>query len=210
MEKNEINILIRISILLACVLGFLYLLINKLDFNFTNSIKAFSASATLIILFWGFYFEWGWKWPLLSKIFYRPNLNGTWKGELFSDWKDEEGNGVKPIKFFIVIRQNFLRINFTTFTNNYIGKSYSERLILDKERGIKNVAYLYRKETSQISDNNNEGASELRVIESNILKMRGKYWSNIKTNGEIDVSFFVKRHFDSYEDIENYENTKNE
>lgn len=208
MEKNEINILIRVSILLAFILGFVYLILNKLEFNFANSLKAFSTSATLIILFWGFYFEWGWKWPVLKKIFYRPNLNGTWRGELFSDWKDEKGIGVKPIKFFIVIRQNFLRINFTTFTNNYIGKSYSEKLILDKERGIKNVAYLYRKETSQISKDNNEGASELRVIESNTLKMRGKYWSNIKTNGEIDVSFFVKKHFDSYEDIENFEITK--
>lgn len=208
MEKNEINILIRVSILLACILGFIYLIFNGSEFNFINSFLAFSASATQIILFWAFYFEWGWKWPVLKNIFYRPNLNGTWNGELTSDWKDEKGNGVEPIKFFIVIRQNFLRINFTTFTNNYIGKSYAEKLILDKERGIKNVAYLYRKETSQNSNANNEGASELRIIESTVLKMEGKYWSNIKTNGEIEVSFLVKKHFDSYDDIENFKIAK--
>jgi hypothetical protein len=208
MEKNEINIVIRVSILLACVLAFLYLLINKMDIDFANSFKALSASATLIILFWGLYFEWGWRLPMLKKLFYRPNLNGTWAGELISDWKDENGKNVEPIKFFIVIRQNFLRINFTTFTDNYIGKSYSEKLILDKERGVKNVAYLYRKETSQISDCNNEGASELRVIESDTLKLKGKYWSSIKTNGEIEVSFLVKKYFDSYEDIANFKMLK--
>lgn len=208
MDKHEINILIRVSILLACILAFLYLLTNNLEIDFINSFKAFSASATLIIIFWGLYFEWGWKLPVLKKIFYRPNLNGTWSGELISDWKDKEGNKVEPIKFFIVIRQNFLRINFTTFTANYIGKSYSEKLMLDKERGIKNVAYLYRKETSQISESNNEGASELRLIESNTLKMKGKYWSNIKTNGEIEVSFLVRKHYDSYEDIETFKISK--
>jgi hypothetical protein len=210
MEKNEINIIIRVSILLAFVLAFLYLLVNGIDFNLKNGFKAFSASTTIIIFFWGLYFEWGWKWPILKRIFYRPDLNGTWTGKLISDWKDSNGNGVEPIEFFIVIRQNFLRINFTTYTNKFIGKSYSEQINLDKERGVKNVAYLYRKETSQNSKCNDEGATELRVIESKINRLIGKYWSNIKTNGEVDVSFLVKRHFDSYEDIVNYKMSRNE
>jgi hypothetical protein len=208
MEKNEINIIIRVSILLACILAFLYLILNQMEINFINAFKAFSAGATLIIVYWGFYFKWGWKYPILKKIFYRPNLNGTWTGELITDWKKENGESIGPIHFFIVIRQNFLRINFTTFTVNYIGKSYSEKLTLDKERGVKNVAYLYRKETSLTSESNNEGASELRVIESDVLKLKGKYWSSIKTNGEIEVNFLVKKHFDSYEDIINFKTSK--
>ncbi|SIO07337.1 Cap15 family cyclic dinucleotide receptor domain-containing protein [Algoriphagus halophilus] len=207
MKKEEIKLIVSISIAIATILGISYLIILDKSFDLSNGLRAISFGITSTTFFWTFYFTYGWKIWGLDKVFYRPNLSGTWAGILRSDWKDENGNGAGDIEFYIVIRQSFLRIHFTTFTDSFIGTSYSETLSLKKETGLKNAAYLYRKETSQ--DENEflqEGATELRIIESNPKKLEGKYWSNQKTNGKIDVSFISKKIVDSFNDAKTLNN----
>ena len=207
MKKEELNLIVSISISLAAVLGISYIIVLNKDFNLDTGSRAISFGITTTTIFWAFYFSYGWKIWGLKKIFYRPNLSGTWAGILKSDWKDEHGNGAGDIEFYIVIRQSFLRIHFTTFTNSFIGTSYSETLSLKKETGLKNAAYLYRKETSQ--DENEvlqEGATELRLIDSTPRKLEGKYWSNQKTNGKIVVSFISEEIVDSFNDAKSLNN----
>lgn len=202
MKKEEIKTLIAISVAISIIIGFLYLVLLKKDIVISNVIRAVSFGVTAATLFWTFYFKYGWKWCLLNNIFYRPNLNGTWSGKLISDWKNEEGNPLPPIDFHIVIRQSFLGIHFTTLTNNFVGMSYAETMSIKEEKGIKNLAYLYKKDTTQ--DNNEilqEGATELRlVISPEARKLIGKYWSNKKTQGAIEVKFMSTTHIDSFED----------
>ena len=116
-------------------------------------------------------------------------------------YKDENGNSIPPIDFYIVIRQSFIRIHFTTLTKDFVGLSYAETFTLDKDTGLKSIAYLYRKDTSQLDDNTlREGATELRLILSKDEKrLEGKYWSNIKTQGSISVSFLNFKQVDSYD-----------
>ena len=188
MKKDELKLIVTISIAIATVIGVTYMISLNKTFNISNGLKAISFGITSTTLFWAFYFSYGWKFWAFNKIFYRPNLSGTWSGILKSDWKNENGEKIGDIEFYIVIRQSFLRIHFTTFTDSFIGTSYSETLSLKKETGLKNVAYLYRKETSQDDDEFlQEGATELRLINSNPRKLEGKYWSNQKTNGKIDL-----------------------
>lgn len=201
MKKDELKLLVTISIVLSAILGVIYIVVLKKELNIKEGFRAVSFGLTTTTLFWTFHFSYGWKIWCLNKIFYRPNLNGTWSGLLKSDYKDEYGKGLDDIEFYIVIRQSFLRIHFTTFTDSFIGTSYSETISLKKETGLKNVAYLYRKETSQ-DDNDflQEGAAELRLIDSEIRKLEGKYWSNRKTNGKIDVKFISEKIVDSFTD----------
>lgn len=201
MKKDELKLIVTISITIATVIAVIYIIVLNKEFNLSNGARAISSGITLTTFFWVFYFSTGWKLWGFRKLFYRPNLSGTWGGVLKSDWKDKNGKTVGDIEFYIVIRQSFLRIHFTTFTDSFIGTSYSETLSLKKEIGLKNVAYLYRKETSQ-DDNEalQEGASELRLIDSEPRKLEGKYWSNRKTNGKIDVSFVSEKTVDSFND----------
>lgn len=201
MKKDELKLLVTISIALSAILGVIYIIFFKKEFDFKNGFRAVSFGITTTTLFWAFHFSYGWKIWGLKKIFYRPNLNGTWSGILRSDWKDKYGKSIDDIEFHIVIRQSFLRIHFTTFTNSFIGTSYSETISLKKETGLKNVAYLYRKETSQDHcEFLQEGAAELRLVDSEIRKLEGKYWSNQKTNGKIEVSFVSEKIVDSFND----------
>lgn len=200
MRQKELNKIVYISISGAAILTLLYLICNK-TYDITTFYRGSSFSISLMTLFWAFYIAYGWKLYLLNKIFFRPNLNGTWKGELISDWKDENGNPIAPKEIFIVIRQNFLRIHFTTFTDNFVGYSYSETFNLKQGTGLKNVAYLYRKDTSKFNDDDlREGATELRLIDDKCFrKLDGKYWTNTKTQGRICVKYLGNEHIDSFE-----------
>jgi len=209
MKKDELKLIVTISIAIATVIGVAYIIALNKEFNVSNGLRAISFGITTTTFFWAFYFSYGWKSWAFNKIFYRPNLSGTWSGILKSDWKNENGEKIGDIEFFIVVRQSFLRIHFTTFTNSFIGTSYSETLSLKKETGLKNVAYLYRKETSQDDDEFlQEGATELRLINSNPRKLEGKYWSNQKTNGKIEVCFISKEVVDSFNDAKLLKNNE--
>jgi hypothetical protein len=201
MKKDELKLMITISIAMSIVVGIIYFIITNSKVELVTLFRAFSSGLTAVTFFWLFYFKYGWKWWGFKKIFYRPNLNGTWGGELISDYIREDGTKVEPMDFYIVIRQNFLKIHFTTFTDNFVGKSYSETFSLNEDEGLKNLSYLYRKDTSQVVENLlNEGAAELRVIESEINKMEGKYWTNVKTTGLLNVSYITCDQLDSFED----------
>jgi hypothetical protein len=201
MKKEEINRIVSISIAISAIITLGYIFYLK-TIDLRNFYRGVNFSISLVTLFWAFYFAYGWKMYILSSLFYRPNLNGTWGGKLISDWKDENGNQIPPKDFFIIIRQSFLRIHFTTLTDNFVGFSYAETFSLKKETGLKNVAYLYRKDTSQSNDEDlREGATELRlIIAENGKKLVGKYWSNTKTQGQICVEFLTEKHFDSFEE----------
>lgn len=200
MKKEEFNRIIYLSIGISSIITLIYIMINSQK-DFITFFRGASFSITLTTLFWTFYFTYGWKIKFLDLIFYRPNLNGTWKGIFNSDWKDENDNLTPSKEIYIVIRQNFLRIHFTTFTETFVGYSYAETLNLKKETGLKNVAYLYRKDTSQSNDEDlREGATELRlIIDSNFKKLDGKFWTNTKTQGTISVEFYDEKHLDSFE-----------
>tara|TARA_R110000764_G_scaffold195666_1_gene280851 strand:- start:917 stop:1546 length:630 start_codon:yes stop_codon:yes gene_type:complete len=207
MKKDELKIIVTISITLAILVGVVYLLVLDLGFDFSNGVRAASFGISTTTIFWTFYFSIGWRLWGFNWIFYRPNLQGTWSGILKSDWKNKNGEKVGDIEFYIVVRQSFLRIHFTTFTESFIGISYSETFSLKKEIGLKNVAYLYRKETSQ-EDNKvlQEGATELRLIDSKPRELEGKYWSNRKTKGKIKVRFVSYKIVDSFNDAKSLKN----
>ncbi|WP_420572262.1 hypothetical protein [Kordia sp.] len=201
MKKEELKLLITISIILSIVVSILYIIVLKKEFNLEESIRAISFGISTTTIFWTFFFSIGWKVWGFRKIFYRPNINGTWGGILKSNWKDKDHKVIGDIEFYIIIRQSFLSIHFTTFTKSFTGTSYSETFSLQKEKGLKNVAYLYRKETSQEDDKVlQEGAAELKLIDSKVRKLQGKYWSNRKTKGKINVCFISKSTVDSFED----------
>ncbi len=212
MKKDELKIIVHISIGLTLFISIIYLTYNRLEPTLVNFLRGSSLGLSTTTIFWTFYLTYGWKVSYLDRLFYRPNLNGTWYGTLNSDWTDDNGHRIEEKDFFIVIRQSFLRIHFTTFTNTFTGVSYSETFTLKKELGLKNVAYLFRKETSQNDDVFlKEGATELKLLESKNRRLEGKYWSNQKTNGTIKVEFISSDQVDSFEDaIKLLENDKSD
>jgi len=203
MKKEEIKLLVSISIIISALIATIYLTIIGKPIELKTFIRSVSFGLTGTTFFWTFYFSFGWKWPLFRLIFYRPNLNGTWSGELNSDWKGNNNVPIGPIEFKLVIRQSFLRIHFTSFTKDFVGVSYSETFNLKKHTGLKNISYLYRKDTSQKNNEQmQDGGTELRLIEGENSILQGKFWSSSKTNGTIKVVWISKKHSDSFDEAQ--------
>lgn len=199
MQYRQIKWIIQISVIATLTIGVACALLTKIEVFSFDAVRYFTGGLTCVTIFWTFYFQWGWKFPLLKFLFNQPNINGTWIGKLKTDWIDQNGKSIAPKDFVIVVRQTLLEINFTTFTNQFVARSYAETFIVDKVRGIKQIAYLYRQDNTCIDDEDNRvGATELRLVEDSTQKMLGKYWSNSKTNGEIEVTRISKQHVDSF------------
>lgn len=88
-----------------------------------------------------------------------------------------------------------------TFTDNFMGISYSENILFDENRDRQRVVYLYMKDTADAGkQERNEGVAELRIIRSGKFRMEGKYWTNINTKGTIKVEWLASELIDSYND----------
>ena len=73
---------------------------------------------------------------------------------------------------------------------------------------MKNVAYLYKKDSTQSNDEHlREGATELRLILGKDEKiLEGKYWSSTKTQGTVYVTQISEKHVDSFTNAKNIKN----
>lgn len=199
MDKHMINRTIKISAVLSILI---FIAIYSVEGDGKNFLTIISKSVSIITLLWILYFNFGWKYKLFNKIFNIPNLNGTWRGTLVSDWKDENGFGIGEIEFYIVIKQKFLNFHIRTFTENYAGQSYIEKIDFNEKEGETKVAYFYCEDIISLEEDTRQGVTELRVLENSICLM-GKYWTRNKTCGTINVRFFQKKQYSTYKEIKN-------
>jgi len=190
MKHDEIKKFIFLTVGLATFFWLIGLLINEAPFFSYESLRVLNISTALVAAIWAGYFSRAWKWPYIRKlIFYRPNLNGTWIGEFKSDWKNEQGQGVPPGRFVLVVRQSFFSISIRAYTEKQKTISYVESLVLDDGRGTKFLAYLYaEKRSTAIEHGPRQGAAELDLIEDSSHKiLEGEFWTHTGTTGFVRV-----------------------
>lgn len=138
--------------------------------------------------------KWIWRWsflhPWLVKI---PDLQGTWRGILKSDWIDPAtGQGVAPIPMVLTIRQNFSNIRCVLMTK----ESSSHSVAADINFGLGGEAtclsYTYtNRSKATIRDRSpiHDGAAILKIIKQPKLALEGEYWTSRKTRGEMTLIF---------------------
>ena len=91
--------------------------------------------------------KWAWAWPVFRGWFVkRPDVRGTWKVELQSNWIDPETKeGIPPITAYAAIRQSLttLSIRLMTPESKSLLVAHSIRLEPDN---IYRIAGIYRNE----------------------------------------------------------------
>jgi hypothetical protein len=154
-------------------------------------LKAFSYVVTGVsfaLLLWE---RWLWSWkgfrPWLTT---RPDLRGTWKGHLISNWVDphtKEGRG--QIETYLVIRQTYSTIDVRLLTAESGSVSLSANVVADGE-GMNTVAVVYRntprallRERSPIG----HGGMLLYVRGTPVHQLDGEYWTDRQTKGELTL-----------------------
>ncbi|ELU5587708.1 hypothetical protein G6Y98_02845 [Clostridium perfringens] len=199
MKKQEQMKIVKISYLVGIILSFLLSLIKsklKDDYGIISAIKV----SSILTVWWLFYFNIGWKVPILNKLLYRINLNGTWYGQYKStslmNNKVYEGNMV------IRIKQSFLNINVTSFTENYSNYSHSEILKYDEDADRYGLIYVYsQKEENALDLAQRNGTSELIVVKSDSgYRLQGEFWTIVGSKGKLNLTRVSKKIVNSFED----------
>jgi hypothetical protein len=72
-----------------------------------------------IVALFAFFDERAWRWKILQGVVKRPNLNGTWRGELTSMRPGDSGVEVtyEPKPVYIAIKQSYLAVNIRLMTD---------------------------------------------------------------------------------------------
>jgi hypothetical protein len=154
--------------------------------------RPFSTVATIVavlLLLWDRYM---WAWPIVSLLAKRPNIRGTWKGTLQSDWKDPQTNERhKPAEIYLVIRQTYSTLWVRLLSNESSSDSLSANLSTDSA-DIHTLAVTYINTPNALILGRSpisHGGMLLSVGgSSRVHQLEGKYWTDRKTLGEITLS----------------------
>ena len=130
-----------------------------------------------------------WRIPALHPWFVRrPNLRGTWRATLRSNWVEpSSGVTVAPIEGYMAISQTFSRLSLRLMT----AESRSEMIgaeILRSEDGTYRVVGVYRNEPKLGARDKSpihNGAVLLQVLGSPPFSLEGHYWTDRNTAGEL-------------------------
>ena len=187
MNKQEQLKIVWISYVISVAISFI---LNYLKFNIINADSIFSAIkvSSILTIWWGFYFNIGWKIEPLNKILYRIHLNGTWYGTYKS--VDPKTKNIYEGEIIVRIKQSFLTLSVTSYTEKYKNYSHSEVLKYDEKSETYGLVYVYsQKENDPLDLNARNGTSELTVTyDNNDYELSGEFWTILGSRGKMNLT----------------------
>lgn len=182
-------------VIIAVVFWILILLFKRVEFVTSwDAIKELPTVVGWMVPF-GLAFErWAWRWPVFRGwLVLIPDLNGTWEGEFRSEWVDPKTNQkVSPQKAYLVIRQTLFTTSCCHITAE--SKSYSRAATIQPapDDNLKILEYLYSNSpivSVHYRSHAHEGACSLEIIDKPDRKLKGKYWTERSTKGEMEFRY---------------------
>lgn len=170
--------------------------------TFLDFIKPISIVVTLDAVIAGIFVKWLWKLKLLYPWFVPfPDLNGTWKGVLKSNWECPN-TGEKPdeIPMILTINQTFTNVSCTMRTGEMCSESFSSEFLVNTETESPKLIYSYKsdpKPNFKYRSSLHFGTTVLSIVK-NHSELEGEYWSNRETTGAIHLKFWKKQKVDVY------------
>ena len=127
-------------------------------------------------------------------------MNGTWFGEYKSE--DNETGKIFQGEIAIVIRQSFLNVNVTSYTDKYMAFSFGEAILHNKSSDSHQLVYLYsQNQYNPTDDIARKGTSELHLlVEANKNRLFGKFWTNYNSKGNLKIVKITNKQVKSFHD----------
>lgn len=208
MRKDEVTRISFITIFLCIVYIIAIQFLGKNLLTISGVKSAFSVSV-LISIWWFFYFNWGWKIPVLNLILKKENLNGTWTGRYESREIGNPDSKIHKGDIYLVVKQNYLTLNIISITKRAKSRSYSESLKIKNKNS--HLVYVYASiEESDLLENVRKGVSDLELIKIQSDKkkkiqakdiLEGKFYTNAGTIGNLKFERLTKIHLEDYKTI---------
>ena len=163
--------------------------------------RGYSIAVLVAVVLWGAWDRWIWRVSLFQRMqFVPPKILGTWKGELRSHWTGPDTEGRPPQKdVYLVIRQTSSTISVALLTDESQSQSQS---VLAKATKVNGLSYLYLNEPEMAANEGSHihrGAAIFRLSDTPVARLRGRYWTDRETRGEL---IFKERHSKLADDYE--------
>ncbi|PIR04224.1 MAG: hypothetical protein COV59_03515 [Candidatus Magasanikbacteria bacterium CG11_big_fil_rev_8_21_14_0_20_39_34] len=199
MEKVDRKIRAYSQVITFLVVWFVVVILTN-SYSTTDllpAIKRIPLAISIYVILASIFVKWIWRWKIFQGWLIKvPDLQGTWEGELKSDWiNPETGKGIDPIPMLLVIKQTFTSINCTLMTKE--STSYSTTADFEYVHGGDAVYLTYNytnRPKATIRDRSaiHDGAAILKVIKDPERRLEGEYWTSRKTRGDISIHFGSK------------------
>src|ERR1700733_1854033 len=151
---------------------------------------------------------WLWKLPFLHSWFVkRPVIDGVWKVEIRSNWKDPATGAVtSPVEGYMVVRQTFSSLSMRLLTAESSSELVGTEIVCSTD-GLYCVSGVYRNEPRfQVRDRSpiHYGATWLRIVEEPRKKMAGHYWTDRQSAGEMELTDRRNKRFHDFQSAQSY------
>lgn len=184
------------------LLIFLYITDTSTNITITSYLKPIPIVVTLDTLTIYIFVKWLWKWnKLYPWLVPFPNLNGTWRGFLKSNWVCPETNkNPEKIPTILTINQSFTHVSCVMRTGEMCSESFSAEICIDPLSKKIDLVYSYKSTPNADIRHRSQlhfGTVKLDIVGEN-KKLVGEYWTSRETTGFIDLEFWKNKKFDKY------------
>lgn len=164
-------------------------------------LKFFSAAVFAAVAALALWDHWLWKVSWIQRSRKVPrDLNGTWKGSLASFWVDPETDQQIPEKdAYLVVRQTASTISVKLLTDE--SRSKSSLAVVSSIDGDASLVYMYlNRPESRVEHRSrmHHGSTSLDVTGCPATRLKGRYWTDRDTRGELDFTERRKRAVDDF------------
>jgi hypothetical protein len=173
-------------------------------------LKPFGLVVTAIVSVTAFFNRSAWAWKVFRGWYVqRPDLRGTWRVSLVSDWKDPASQQpVPPIEGYLIIRQTLMSLSARLVTKESCSRSIANSLAKEED-DIFRLSVVYRNEPSiELQGKRSEihhGAFWLEVLpdaDGRFTQLKGHYWTDRKTRGSMLCVDRVMRYFTTFDEAQ--------
>jgi hypothetical protein len=167
------------------------------------------STAITVVLYAVMAFDlWLWKIPLLHGWFVKqPVIDGTWKVEIRSNWKNPAtGTGIPPVEGYMIVRQTFSSLSLRLLTAESSSELLGTEIVCSSD-GLYCVTGVYRNEPRfQVRHRSpiHFGAVWLKIIDEHPKKVLGHYWTDRETAGEMELTNQQSKKFQTFQSARDY------
>lgn len=151
--------------------------------------RPFSTVVGVVLLLLVVFDLWAWRLRMLQGWFVpRPDVRGTWRVELRSEWKDPATNQVvAPIAAYLVVRQTYSMLSLRILTTESSSELVAAEICKASD-GTYRLAGVYRNEPKlSVRERSpiHYGAIVLDIQGEPVKELAGYYWTDRNTRGEL-------------------------
>lgn len=166
-------------------------------------LKFFSIAVLIVTIVLTLWEIWLWRLSVFRLLPGTPRcIRGTWKGVLTSFWVDPTTGKSPPPKYvYLVIRQTATLVSVKLLTNE--SRSSSSLAAVTAVDGSAELTYLYLNRPDAGVEHRSRmhhGSAALDISGSPAKRLKGRYWTDRDTKGELDFTKWDRRLADDFDE----------